>query len=328
MAPPAVLYGAANLQYVGTAIESVYGVAAAAPTTFHPADTPALKFVIPAFVDQALRGSQALDYASIQGMRHDSITFKTYGYIDSFFQLMRGALGLPDVITGSADPYTHKTSLQSGNNGQPAGTTVFYYDAMGKAWIMPGSVVQMVKITGAVGALLSLDVTYLGLPSIPSTPPTNTPSLTKPAPSWNSVITIGGVSYSKYSDFEITVNRAAEAILTVNGTQSPFAIFAGPLDVNGTLTAVYQGSTDNDLVSFLTNAQPAMTIKSSPVGDTVHGYTFQTSVVAYDDVAVAGNKWMELKATWKAMANTSDVAGGGNLSPLLFSMTSPVATAL
>jgi hypothetical protein len=142
------------------------------------------------------------------------------------------------------------------------------------------------------------------------------------------VITIGGVSYSKYSDFEITVNRAAEAILTVNGTQSPFAIFAGPLDVNGTLTAVYQGSTDNDLVSFLTNAQPAMTIKSSPVGDTVHGYTFQTSVVAYDDVAVAGNKWMELKATWKAMANTSDVAGGGNLSPLLFSMTSPVATAL
>jgi hypothetical protein len=321
--------GAANLQWVGVALEAVYGTAQATPTLFIPCDTPVWHPVFAELSDGALRGSMATEYQSINGLRYDTVTFKTMMYLDSVFFLLRSALGLPDVLTGASDPYTHKTSLQSGNNGQPAGTTVFFYDAQGKSWQMPGAQIQTLKITGDISGLVSVDITYAGLPAVPITPPSNTPTVAKPMPSWNSTISIAGVANTAFSAFDITITRASEMIPTITGTQSPFAIFGGPVTVAAGYTAVYQGSTDVGLVNYLTNVQPAIVITVSPQGDAVHNIKFQMTAVTWTDAAPAGtNKWMEIKGTLKALANPTDVAGGGNLSPLLVTMLSPVATVI
>lgn len=323
-------FGSSSLQWVGVARETTYGTAVASPTDWIPSDTPVWKPSPDIFVDQDLRGTMAPQAAQVQGLRSDTITFKTYAYTDSSYFLIRSALGLPDVVTGTAAPYSHSTSVQSGNNGQPAGTTVFYYDAQGKAWQMPGSIIDSLKITGDVGGLITLEVTYMGLPATAINPPTNTPSLVQPIPSWNSTITIASVASTNKSSFEWDIARSAFRVDAINGTQVPAAIGAGACVITGSINAIYQGSTDTDLVDLLTNGQPAMSIVSKPVGDSVHGFTFQTSVVAYDavDITDNGGKYMQIKSTVKALTNTTDVAGGGNLSNMLVTLVSAASGAI
>lgn len=326
---PNPTFGAANLQWVGVATETVYGTAIALPSTYFPAESPTWKVVQADMVDTALRGSMGGEFQQLTGLRHDEISFKTHIYLDSIFPLLRGILGLPDVIVGAADPYSHKTSLQNGNNGQPASTTVFWSDGVGKTWQMPGAQLSSVKIAVKVDGLVDVDVTYIGLPAVPITSPTNTPTTMKPMPSWNSIITIGGIALTKYSEVNFEIKRATEAIGTVTGTQAPFAIFAGPVTVSGSLTGIYQGSTDNDLTAMIVNSQPVLLVKISPANDAVHSIAFQMSVVAYDSAEASGtNKWMEIKSAFKALTNPTDVAGGGNQSPMLVTMLSATATAI
>jgi hypothetical protein len=291
--------------------------------------TPAWTKDIANLTDTAMRGSMAGEFQQVKGMRADTVTFKTNCYLDDIFVLLRQALGLPDVMTGSSDPYTHKTSLQSGNNGQPVSSTVFFYDAQGKAWQMAGSQVSDLKLTISVDDLVTAEVTYIGLPAVAITPPTNTPDTNKPMPGWNSLITVGGTTMTKYSEIDLEIKRDTSAINTLNGTQAPFAIYCGACTVSGSFTGVYQGSTDNDLVAEIANTQPALVAKISPVGDAVHSITFQCTVVAYDQTVVDnGSKWVQIKSTIKGLANATDVAGSGNQSPMLATLLSPVSTAI
>lgn len=325
---PPTTFAAANLQWVGVAREAVYGTAETAPTLWVPVDSPTWKPTIATLLDQNLRGSMGAEYEQLLGLRFDTVSFKTKVYLDSCFFFLRSILGLPDAVTGSGDPYTHTTALQNGNNGQPAGTTVFWADAAGKVWQMPGAQPVSVKVTIKQDALAEIEVTYVGLPSTAIDPPTNTPTTAKPMPSWNTVITIGGTAYTKYSEITLEYKRGSEMIPTITGSQTPFAIFGGPVAVAGSFTGVYQGSTDNDLAAWLANTQPALVVKINPAGDATHYLQLTHSKVAYDDVAVAGtNKWMEVKATVKALSNTTD-AVSAPFSPAKAVLLSPVSTAI
>lgn len=323
-------FGSSSLQWVGVARETTYGTAPGAPTDWIPSTSPVWAPKPDIFVDDALRGTMAPQAAQVQGLRSDTVTFSTFLYLDSSYFLIRAALGLPDVVTGTAAPYTHATSVQSGNNGQPAGTSVWYYDAQGKSWLMPGAIIDSLKITGDVAGLVKLDVTFMGLPATAVNPPTNTPSLVQPAPSWNSTITVASTSMLNKSGWEWDIARSAYRVDAINGTQTPAAIGAAACIITGSITAIYQGSTDADLVDLLTNGQPAMSIKVAPVGDATHSFTFQTTVVAYDavDITDNGGKYMQIKSTVKALTNTTDVAGGGNLSNMLVTLVSAASGAI
>ncbi|MFI5039812.1 MAG: hypothetical protein ACHQCG_07720, partial [Solirubrobacterales bacterium] len=90
-------------------------------------------------------------------------------------------------------------------------------------------------------------------------------------------------------------------------TQTPLAIGSFDLAVAGTGTFVYQGSTDPRLVDFLTNVQPALSVKLAPVGDAVHSLTLQHSAVAFDSVDPQGSsKWMEIVSAFKGLMNATD----------------------
>jgi hypothetical protein len=321
---------AANLQWVGYALETTYGTPKATPDTFLPADSPTYKHIPQLLTDTALRGSMAGEFNQLNGLFYDSLQTKSNLYLDSCYPLFRQILGLPDVISGASDPYTHKTSLQSANGGQPAGTTLFWNDGAGKVMQIPGAISQDVKVDLKDGALGNLDVTWLGMPATAITPPTLTIPLTQSIPSWNVVTTLGGVGSSAYSEISLDIKRATEMIPTINGTQSPAGIFGGPVTVSGTLTALYQGyAADAHVQDQLANTQPILAIVASPVGDAIHSVKFQMSKIVFDDVAVSGtNKWMEVRATFKALANAADVAGGGNVSPMMVTAVNAIATAL
>jgi hypothetical protein len=272
----------------------------------------------------------AVEYEQLQGQGHDTLTYKTYLYLDTVYQHLLAVLGNPDTLTGASDPYTHKTALYNGSGGdaaQPKSYTLFYNDAAGSVKQIPGAIPSSVKITVKPDGLAELNVTWVGLPSTAITPPTNTPTTAKPMPGWNSVITVGGTALSSYSEVSLEYKRATEIIPSITGTQTPFAVFGGPVSATGSLTAVYQAAADVNMTDFLNNTQPVLLVKVSPAGDATHSITFQHSKVAYDASAPSGsNKWMEVKATIKALANTTDAIGGG-YSPAQVILTSPVSTA-
>jgi hypothetical protein len=321
----------ANLQWVGIAKESVYGTAIATPTIWIPIDSPKYKTTIAPLKDQNLRGSMAAVYQQQQGMRFDELAYKTYFYQDSTYPHFVALLGGTDTITGSADPWIHNVSLYNGsgtNAAQPASYTLFWADAAGKVQQIPGAIISSVKVSLSPDNLASLDVSWTGLPATTITPPTNTPTTLKPMPSWNSTVTIGGTASSKYSSIDFEYKRNVEMIPTLTGSQTPFAIFGGPVDVTGSMTGVYQNSTDVDWTNFLANTQPAMIVKVNPPGDATHYIQFQSSVVAYDAVEVSGtDKWQEIKTTLQAVANSTDVVGSGGFSPAKVTLATTVSTA-
>lgn len=323
-------YYPSNSQWVGWAAEVTYGTAIAAPTVWIPTDTPVWVPVIAPLSDEALRGFMGTPYQQQQGLRYDTLTYTTYFYMDSVYQHFLAALGVTDTITGTADPYTHKTALlssQSGGTAQPRSATLFWVDSAGKAMQMPGAQLKDLKVSLDPAGLAKLDISWVGLPSAIIAETTNTPTTQKPMPSWNSTITVGGTVMSKYSAVNLAYARNTEMIPTITGTQTPFAIFCGPLAVTGDFTGVYQGSTDPDFAAYLANTQPALLVKIAPPGDATHSLTLQHSVVAFDTSSPSGtNKWTELKSTFKCLMNSTDAIGGG-LSPAQAIFVSAQSTA-
>lgn len=305
-------YFPTNLQWIGAARETTYGVPIATPAFYIPVDASSINWTPDQnpLTDTYTRGGMSGEWQQQMGMRKDTLSYKTYLYLDSAYQHFLATFGRPDTVTGSADPWTHKTSIENGVSNaaaQPQSYTLFYTDAAGKTWQIPGCMISELKLTVKVDELTTIEPTWMGMPAVAITPPTNTPSTNKPMPSWNSVISIAGAGDLRRSEVALTYKRDTSEIPTINGTQSPLAIFSGVLTVSGTLTGVYQGSTDGDLVDYLTNVQPAMTVKCSPVGDAVHSLTLQHSVVAFDASSPQGsNKWMEISSTIKALANPTD----------------------
>jgi hypothetical protein len=305
-----------NLQWIGAARETTYGTPVAAPTFWIPADMASIKWVpiVNPLPDTAVRGLMSGEFQQVAGMRHDTLAYKTFPYLDSVYQHFLAAFGKADAVTGSADPWTHKTSVENGAgnaSAQPMSFTLFYTDAAGKCWQIPGCMIVDLKLTVKVDDLVAVEPTWMGMPAVAITPPTNTPSTNKPMPSWNSAVTIAGTADVRRSQVDISYKRDTAEVPTINGTQSPLQIFSGTMTASGTFTGVYQGSTDPDLVSYLANTQPALTVKIAPVGDATHGLTLQHSVVAYDTSAPVGsNKWMEIASTIKCLANATDALDG------------------
>jgi hypothetical protein len=78
----------ANLQWVGAAKETTYGTAVAAPVFWIPVDGSSLKFKpnVNVLTDQSLRGLMSVDFQQVQGMRYDTLAYKTFLYLDSVYQ--------------------------------------------------------------------------------------------------------------------------------------------------------------------------------------------------------------------------------------------------
>lgn len=299
-----------NLQWLGLAKETTYGTPVAAPTIWIPVDSPKWTPKLNMITDQAMRGLMGEAYQQVAGMRYDELTYKTFAYLNNTYPHLLAILGNPDTISGAADPYTHKTSLYNGsgtNGAQPPSYTGFYIDAAGKCWQIAGMMLAELKLDTKVDELDSVEVTWNGLPAVAIAIPTNTPDTALPWPAWNSVISVGGSAVSAYSEVSIDFKRNVKPLNTINDSQSPLAIFSGALAVTGSLTAVYQGSTDTNLVDYLTNVQPIVSVKWSPAGDAVHNLTITMSKVAFDSAEPVGSgDWMEVQGNFKALMNPTD----------------------
>jgi hypothetical protein len=224
------------------------------------------------------------------------------------------------TLSAGAPPATaaniHKTALLNTSNGQPQSWTGWLLEG-DKCEQIPGMVAVDVKFTFVTGANSTVDVSWAGMPGTLVTPPTNTPSAVAPFAPYTTLVNIGGSVVGSRSGATIDLKRATVPMDALNGTAAPVAIFGGPLSVSGTIDAIFQGSTDPDLVNLLTNAQPSLTITSSPQNDSAHPITLRCSQIAYTSAAPVGSNtsWMTISSAFTALANATD-ALDGMLSPV------------
>lgn len=266
--------------------------------------------------------------------------YKVYRSTATGAEVLLTTLGnvLTYTDTGSATPgtktaptaaaYTHKTSLlNTAQTGQPASYTVWLFEG-DKTVQITGCVIADLKVAVKANELPTLDVQWQGMPGTFVTAPANTPSSVAPMPPFTATTTIGGTALSKYSGFSIDLKRGTKPIPALNGTQSPLAIFCGELTVTGTLDAIYQNTTDNDLTNLINNTQPTVSLAIAPQGVPGNTLTFQMSKVAYDTSTPAGSNsgWMTLSSNFKALMNATD-ALDSVMSPIQVQLVNQTATA-
>jgi hypothetical protein len=301
-----------NLQWVGGKKETAYGTAQAVPDFWIPVDGGSVKWKPNqnTLTDSAMRGLMSADFQQVAGMRYDTLDYSSFIYLDSAYQHYLSILGRPDAITGAADPFTHKTSVENGVDNapaQPISFTLFFIDGT-ICMQMAGCQLVTLKTSVKTDELVKLDASWMGFPAVQITAPTNTPSTSKPIPAWNCVISVAGTAVTDKSEVTLEYKRDAAAVDVINATQSPSEIFSGAFSVAVTINAVYPGAaTAVDLSKYLSNTQSALTVKMAPVGDAVHSILLQHTVIAYDSAEPSGgNKWMEIASAGKALANATD----------------------
>lgn len=297
-----------SLQWLGLAKESTPGTAIAAPTVWVPVDSPKYSPKVTTITDNNLRGLMGTDFQQVQGMKYNEVSYKTFIYQDSVYQHLQAILGTADAVTGVAPTVTHKTSLLNAGTGQPPTYTIFLSQG-DKAVQIPGCELGDLKFSGKANEAPSIEVTWTGLPETFITLPTNTPTTLAPYPPTTMTCTVGGnTMLNKYTSVSIDFKREVTAIPAINGSAAPLAIYAGPLSVSGSLEAIYQGSTDNDLVNLLANTQPSLSVALTAAGDATRPLTIQMSKVAYDSAEPAGSNtsWMTISSNFKALMNATD----------------------
>ena len=146
----------------------------------------------------------------------------------------------------------------------------------------------------------------------------------RPIPNWNSQVTLLGstVPTTVIGEFMVSAKRATQVYWTVQGSQTPYIIARGPLNMDGTIQWD-PTNTEEPLDLMLLNAQGPLSITVSnqtPVAIPNSGTPF-TLTITMSQMANEKSKIMRSKDligysnTFAAVANATDIGGSGGLGP-------------
>lgn len=315
------------------------GTASWIPVT-SPQVTPTQKFLR----DEALRGSPTAVYDQIQGVRHDLVEFKSYLYADTFPLLLTAVLGGNDTISTVDTSLTqHVIGLynNAANGSQPKSYSILDFD--GANWFtMAGAQADELMLTFGAEAAVDATVKFVANPytsaaTAPASGPFQTLALSteKMIPSWDSTVTVGGITFTYIVDGELTIARKTQPIFTM-GTQAPYQNFAGPLEVTGKFTGIVSATNDpwstGTSAQALTRSPQTLNITFTDPNDqggtptTQHSIAFQMSAVQFQDVKrTRGKEYTEVEVTFTANANATDSISG--FSPIKTTTINAISTA-
>jgi len=318
--------------YVGLGVEGTRGTASSnmkwVPVT-GPQVTPQQKWLR----DEAYRGSPVDNYGEILSVRSDDYEFKSYLFADTFPLVAKAALGY-EAITGSG-PYVHTISTynNSAAGSQPPALTVQDFDGANPFQILDAQL-DTLSVTFGAEAAAEYSAKLVGQPFTAITAPTNTPSTEVFVPGWDLAMTIGGTSTSVVVDGSIDIKRSTAPIFTSQGVNTPYRLFAGPLNVQGKFTFVVES---NDPILYngssngygLTAGQKAVALTFTDPAST-HTVAFQMSGVQFENPKrTRGKAYVEVETEFMAVANTTDAvsAAGGGYAPIKITATNAISTA-
>lgn len=194
------------------------------------------------------------------------------------------------------------------------------------ARLYPSAVLKNIDFSGNAEQLLGIKMagdSWLSQAS--GTAVTNVTTNSRPIPNWNSTVVIAGNTisssnpYNGIGEFSISAKRATQVYWTVQGTQTPYVIARGPLNIDGSLQFDPTNS-EMPLDLMLLNAQAPMSITVTNSGIPNSGTPFTLTFTA-SQVANVKSKIMRSKQligygnSIEMVANSTDVGGSGGLGP-------------
>ena len=197
------------------------------------------------------------------------------------------------------------------------------------ARLYPSAVLKDISFSGNAEAILGIKMSGDSwLSQVAGTAVTNVTTNSRPIPNWNSVVTVAGNTvsstgaYSGIGNFSVSFTRQTQTYWIVAGTQTPFVIARGPLNMNGTIEWDPTNS-ETPLDLMLLNAQAPMTITVSnqtptviPNSGTPFTLTFTGSQVANVKSKITRSKdLISYSNSFEGIANATDVGGTGGLGP-------------
>jgi hypothetical protein len=204
----------------------------------------------------------------------------------------------------------------------------------------PSAVLKDISFSGNAEQILSLKMTGDAWQSqVAGTAITNITTNSRPIPNWNSTVVVAGNTvsstgvYSGIGTFDVSFKRTTQVYWTVQGTQTPYVIARGPLDMTGTIEWD-PTNTETPLDLMLLNAQAPMSITVSNQTPTVipnSGTPFTLTFTA-SQVANIKSKIMRSKAlvgynnSFEAVGNSTDTGGSGGLGPGTITLVNNTAT--
>lgn len=269
--------------------------------------------------DKGIRGAMTEQFNVIQGKIYSEIDISGDVFPDTIGYIFGGVLG--DVTTtASAAPYTHAMSLlnSQASNGQPPTFTISDYYGLGSSSTRQFAGCQWASIDTkfSADALLTYSAKAMGYQSITAANPSASFSAVAPLPSWTGTTTLAGSVTAIMSEGNVNISRPVTPIHTVDGTQRPYQLFAGPLTVEGSLLLVLES--DAQLNYYLNNTQPVLDIDfTSGAGASLVEVKFHMTKCAFTVARVErGKDYVELNVNYRAQANTTDVGATGGYSPI------------
>lgn len=269
--------------------------------------------------DKGIRGSMTEQFNVIQGKIHSEIDLGGDVFPDTIGYMYAGVLG--DVTTtASAAPYTHTMSLlnSQASNGQPPTFTISDYYGLGAGSTRQFAGCQWASIDTkfSADALLTYAAKAMGYQSGTAANPTASFSAVAPLPSWTGTTTLAGSVTAIMSEGNVNISRPVTPIYTVDGTQRPYQLFAGPVTVDGSLLLVLES--DAQLSYYLNNTQPVLDIAfTSGAGASLVEVKFTMTKCAFTVAKIErGKDYVELNVNYRAQANTTDVGATGGYSPV------------
>lgn len=304
--------------FLGIAKEATKGTPVV-PTDYFPIEISKLKPEDhdPKIMDTASRGSNVKNYGSIKGRKWSTYALGGPAFADMLPYFIAGILG--DIATtGASAPYSHVIStLNSGVAGATTQPTAFtltdFFTTAVQAW--PGMQVEELTLTFTKDGLLEFDAKLTGWSSKAAATPTPTFSGVLPVPTWLGVMTIGGTAISNMIDGSITIKRAASVIHTSNGSQDPWCVFLGAVEVSAKFTCVMEDMTQ--YAHFQNNDTPAFVLSwTDGTGAGITQVQAQFTKGAYVAEVIDRSKdYVEVQITIEAEANITD-KGAVGFSPI------------
>ena len=321
--------------YMGLVVETTRGTLPTGGTPVYiPVTSPQVTPMQTFLRDEAFRGSPTTVYDQVQGVRHDEYDAKFYLYADTFPWLVTSVLGGNDTVTGSS-LYTHSIKLynNAANGSQPRSFSIMDFDGA-NYFTMTGAQADSLAITFGAEAAAEATVKFFANPytsatSAPSPFTSLSLSTEHMIPAWDTVISVGGTTFTYISTGELTLARKTAPIFTM-GTQAPLVNFAGPLEVTGKFTAVVNSNADTwsttATATALTRSPQAVVITMTDPNDTGHSFAVTMTSVQFHDVKrTRGKEYTEVEVSFTANANATDASTG--YSPIATTTINGVSTA-
>jgi hypothetical protein len=312
--------------WTGLGLETARGTVAV-PTLFIPSKSPKITPTITEQDDDGLRGSMVKVYNQVPTVRHDAFDFTCLAYLDTLPALIRGILGGPDVITGTAPTVSHVMSLlnnDTANGNQPPSYTFSDFDGYQLRQMTAGQLDEVDLKFTATG-LVDVTVKAHANPfAINGTVPVPTFSVVEAAPAWTCVATVAGTSLGTVVDGGLNLKRGVKPIHTL-GQQNPYRLWAGPLDIMANLTVI--NTNDAELNYYLNNTVVPINLSFSSPSSAGQSFSFDlaTCKVKTGAQARGSNELIETALSIVPLPNTADATAGG-VSPVKFTAVNARAT--